>query len=59
MTKILGIVCFGILLFLSSPKTYANPGLLTSTTVHQMQAIQKGDPLPDRVLYKRKSTHGC
>ena len=48
MKKILSIVCLGILLILSSPKTYANPGLLTSTTVHQMQAIQKGDPLPDR-----------
>ena len=50
MTKILGIVCFGILLFLSSPKTYANPALLTSTTVHQMQAVQRGDPLPDPLM---------
>ena len=51
MTKILGIVCFGILLFLSSPKTYANPSLLTSTTIHQTQAIQRGDPLPDPGIY--------
>ncbi len=51
MKKILSIICLGILLILSSPKTYANPALLTSTTVHQMQAIQKGDPLPDPGFY--------